>query len=311
VFVEGRGVYEGRRGELVAQLGGQTPGATPRQGAPRLEQARQEIEAMRMQLQDEIELLEAQVKVKHAELAEGEAKIKQAQRNLERLNRLGASGAISQEELAKAKDDLEIVAAQMEPKRAQLHEAEVRLMLAQKRLERLQASGGLRAGDQPKVAPEVLGKRRAAGEPVGPVGAMGGQNRARARAELLKKLLESDKEGKLTDEMKQTIFMLFEQERAAQVEAQRAMAESERAKAEQAKAHAERADLERRAAAALGYRGQEKVAEDKLAAAKKAAAVDGQADVRLKQLEMRIDQLAREMELLRKELKSQPPRSAK
>jgi beta-lactamase regulating signal transducer with metallopeptidase domain len=83
-------------------------------------------------VRDEIELLEAQVQIRKAEVSEVGLKIAIAQRRRDRIRNLAGTGAISSEEQEKAQDDVELLKAQLAPKEAQLHEAEVRLRQARR-----------------------------------------------------------------------------------------------------------------------------------------------------------------------------------
>jgi beta-lactamase regulating signal transducer with metallopeptidase domain len=87
-------------------------------------------------LTDEIELLEAQMDAKKAELEEEEIRVDVARRNLTRLSNLGK--AVSEGEISKARAEVQIHQARLAGKRAQLREVEIRLKQARRRLVRLQ-----------------------------------------------------------------------------------------------------------------------------------------------------------------------------
>jgi hypothetical protein len=107
-------------------------------------------EALR-QARDEVELLEAQLDVRRAELGEVEARVKQVKRRLAQVEAVAVAGTISERELQKARDEAELLPAQLGPKQAQVREAETRLRQARRRLEGLQpARQG--AGDPNRLA---------------------------------------------------------------------------------------------------------------------------------------------------------------
>jgi beta-lactamase regulating signal transducer with metallopeptidase domain len=98
---------------------------------------------------DEVELLEAQLAGKRAEVEEAAARLKRAAGDLKRLQRLGK--AASAEEVEAAESQVEIRQAQLSGKRAQLREAELRLKQAQRRLSRLEkAKAKERSDSQPE-----------------------------------------------------------------------------------------------------------------------------------------------------------------
>jgi beta-lactamase regulating signal transducer with metallopeptidase domain len=84
--------------------------------------------------QDEVELLKASVEAKQAELLEARVLLDQARRALERSARLFKTGALGQEELDKARADVDIRQARLRGKEAQLREAQLRLAQAELRL---------------------------------------------------------------------------------------------------------------------------------------------------------------------------------
>ena len=86
---------------------------------------------------DEIELLQAQLQIKEAEALEAQARYEQARKRLDRLKDLKGKGVLSQEEFAKAEDEAALMRAQLEPKEAQIAEAKIRLGHARRRLARL------------------------------------------------------------------------------------------------------------------------------------------------------------------------------
>jgi beta-lactamase regulating signal transducer with metallopeptidase domain len=92
-------------------------------------------------LQDEIELLEARLDVKRAELVAAEKALQGAVARLDRIKKLSATGAISMEELTRAQGEVDTLEAQLLVNKAEMKEPEVRLKQARRRLEQLQGRG--------------------------------------------------------------------------------------------------------------------------------------------------------------------------
>jgi beta-lactamase regulating signal transducer with metallopeptidase domain len=240
---------------------------------------------------DEIELLQAQVDVKRAELVEGEAHVKQAQRHLERVNALGATGAISQEEIAKAQDQVELSRARLEPKVAQLKEAMVRLEQARRRLSKPKQDREPARGTTEKSAPRQSHPETRSAIP--PTSAPKQDDpRVRELEQQLRSALEA---------LKQTEVM---REKA------RAQRDAANAAVDRARGAAEKANkdvIDPRDKARL------KALEDKTRAEMikegVAAGREPSSDkARLKALEDKVDHLVRELEALRRELKSRSSR---
>lgn len=84
---------------------------------------------------DEVELMQVQVGMRTAELQEVEVRLKAAQRRVSHLKQMRERGAVSEDELSKEQEAVEILTVQMEPKRAQIREAEIRLRQAKRRLD--------------------------------------------------------------------------------------------------------------------------------------------------------------------------------
>jgi hypothetical protein len=89
-------------------------------------------------LQDEIELLEAKLDVKKAELVAAEKALQGAVARLDRIKRLTATGAVSVGELTRAQDEVATLEAQLLVTKAALREPELRLKQARRRLEKIQ-----------------------------------------------------------------------------------------------------------------------------------------------------------------------------
>jgi hypothetical protein len=89
----------------------------------------------------DVELARAQLDVKRAQLRAAEEALVLARRRLERMEKLAANRAVSQEELDQIKGDVAVQEAQIRVKQAELIEPEIRLRQAQRRLEALQSQG--------------------------------------------------------------------------------------------------------------------------------------------------------------------------
>jgi hypothetical protein len=89
-------------------------------------------------LKDEIELLEAKLDVKRAELVAAEKALQGAVSRLDRIKKLTATGAISTETLTQAQGEVDALEAQLLVNKAELREPELRLKQARRRLENLQ-----------------------------------------------------------------------------------------------------------------------------------------------------------------------------
>jgi bla regulator protein BlaR1 len=97
----------------AAQPAPEKPAELPKYYPSQFEPARREaLEKAR----DEVELAEVQVSLKGAELREAQTHVQQAKRQVERMGRLGKTGALSQAETTKAQDDLELTEVQSEQK---------------------------------------------------------------------------------------------------------------------------------------------------------------------------------------------------
>jgi RNA polymerase sigma factor (sigma-70 family) len=86
---------------------------------------------------DAVEILQAQLQVKKAELQGAMVEAQSAQRNVTRVNALAKSSAISHEEVQAAEDKLARQKAAVLVKEAELNEQEVRLRQATRRLEQV------------------------------------------------------------------------------------------------------------------------------------------------------------------------------
>jgi beta-lactamase regulating signal transducer with metallopeptidase domain len=89
------------------------------------------------QLRDDIELLEVQVQIKHAEVTAAQLKLAEVQRKLKRLEELMRRGVIDKELVEEARAQAAAAQAQVRVKEAELREPEVRLRQARGRLQRL------------------------------------------------------------------------------------------------------------------------------------------------------------------------------
>jgi multidrug resistance efflux pump len=86
-------------------------------------------------LADEIELLEAQLEGKKAELQEAAVRLEQARKDLARMAALGQ--AVTKRELSRAEAEVQVRQARLAVKRAQVREVEIKLKQAQRRLAKL------------------------------------------------------------------------------------------------------------------------------------------------------------------------------
>jgi hypothetical protein len=98
----------------------------------------EQIEAAR----DQVELIEAKVLIKRAEIEEMNLRIRQAQRNLQRLEELYRKGVLEESALNKARNEAELLPTQLPIKKAELAEVEVGLKQAMRRLSRLESNPG-------------------------------------------------------------------------------------------------------------------------------------------------------------------------
>lgn len=102
---------------------------------------------------DEVELLEVQLQGKQAELQEMETRIKIAERHRAQMKQLHDKGAVTSELLAKAQDDADLAKAQLQAKLVQVKEAQVRLNQAKRRLARLHSPAPEGRGAAPARTP--------------------------------------------------------------------------------------------------------------------------------------------------------------
>jgi len=148
--------------------------SAPAEGAPIRVDRAELIEAAR----DQVDLMEAKLNIKRAELEEMEMRIRLAQRNVKRLQELYEKGAMPETALIKARDEAELLPTQLPTKKAELNEAEILLKQAQRRLRRLELAeatapggkrGGMGRGSGPAGQPGMMGPSSA--PPMQPKGA--------------------------------------------------------------------------------------------------------------------------------------------
>ncbi|HEV2946583.1 MAG TPA: M56 family metallopeptidase, partial [Gemmataceae bacterium] len=142
----------------------------------------EQIEAAR----DQVELMEAKVLIKRAEIEEMNLRIRQAQRNVQRLGELYKRGALEESAFSKAVNEAELLPTQLPIKKAELAEVEVGLKQAMRRLSRLESNPGPSMGmGMPPATMRPAGKGAMAGPgsgigrpgmmgPKGPTPGMGG-----------------------------------------------------------------------------------------------------------------------------------------
>jgi hypothetical protein len=88
---------------------------------------------------DQVELMEARLRIKQAEIQELKMRIRQAQRNVERWEEMHKKGYADESGLNKARNEAELLPTQLPIKEAELKEADVLLKQASRRLQRLEA----------------------------------------------------------------------------------------------------------------------------------------------------------------------------
>jgi beta-lactamase regulating signal transducer with metallopeptidase domain len=124
---------------------------------------------------DQVELMQAKVMIKRAEIEEMNLRIRQAERNLQRLEELYKKGVLEESALNKGRNEAELLPTQLPIKKAELAEVEVSLKQAMRRLSRLESNRGPAAGmGMPPPTMGVSGMRGMAGPGIGRPGAMGG-----------------------------------------------------------------------------------------------------------------------------------------
>jgi beta-lactamase regulating signal transducer with metallopeptidase domain len=143
----------------------------PLPGLPSIQPDRSEqIEAAR----DQVELMEAKVLIKRAEIEEMNLRIRQAQRNLQRLEELYKRGVLEESSLNKARNEAELLPTQLPIKKAELAEVEVSLKQAMRRLSRLESNPGPSMGmGMPPPTMRPAGKGAMGGSGIGRPGMMG------------------------------------------------------------------------------------------------------------------------------------------
>lgn len=90
--------------------------------------------------EENLELLEAQRDTKKAHIRAAEVAVKAAEMTAGRLEKLGGTGLAPQEELAKAKLEVEAAKAQVEIRAGEMKEIEIRIKYAKKRLDEAKAA---------------------------------------------------------------------------------------------------------------------------------------------------------------------------
>jgi beta-lactamase regulating signal transducer with metallopeptidase domain len=94
------------------------------------------------QLRDEVELLQVQLEVKRARVQASEMKRAQAQEHLKRLAKLHGQGALGEDRVEEARQEVANLEVQIRIAMTELKEPEVRLQQAQRRLARLEQLKG-------------------------------------------------------------------------------------------------------------------------------------------------------------------------
>lgn len=114
------------------------PSGSPDQPALGIAAMRQDRSEQIEAAKDQVELMEAKLMIKRAEVEEMNLRIRQAQRNLERLGELYKRGALEEAAFNKARNETELLPTQLPIKKAELAEAEILLKQASRRLARLE-----------------------------------------------------------------------------------------------------------------------------------------------------------------------------
>ncbi|MFO0805827.1 MAG: hypothetical protein U0791_22210 [Gemmataceae bacterium] len=137
----------GQPGGLGAQPGGFAQPANPF-GTTRV------TAATLARYEEEAEVLDAQLDVKKAYIKAAEVAVAGSKLKLDRVIKLEANKAISVEEVALAKFELETAVAQLEIRKAEAKEVEVRVKFAKKRVEDGKANIRVAPAARPAVDPK-------------------------------------------------------------------------------------------------------------------------------------------------------------
>jgi beta-lactamase regulating signal transducer with metallopeptidase domain len=150
-------------------------------GQPRVPEGMEVHDAQRLQsARDEVEVLEAQLEIKRAEIKEIEVQREGAERALSIINTLYQQKSMSTVEALKARTDVEILRTRLATKRAEYREVELRLKQARRRLASLQPREAPAPGGGPVGQPSASARGMAPGQMMmgqmrgGPGGRMGG-----------------------------------------------------------------------------------------------------------------------------------------
>lgn len=122
------------------------------EGVPTGADRGEQIEAAK----DQVDLMEAKLMIKRAELEEMEMRIRLAQRSFSRAEELYKKGFVTESALQKAQDEAELLPTQLPTKKAELKEVEIMLKQAQRRLHRLVHAEGTPPG-RPGMRPGSAG----------------------------------------------------------------------------------------------------------------------------------------------------------
>ncbi len=242
---------------------------------------------------DEVELLEVQLGGKRAELKEGVTHLNAAERHRVQLQKLYDKGTVSEGEMAKARDAVDLAKAQLQAKEFQVKEAEVRLNQAKRRLARLQPRSLEGKGAVP--APTPAKPREKAADPD-------------LRIKQLQTIIEAYQQ-QLQQVIKETeqYKARAEEER---LRAQQALAEVQKARAEAAVREAEAQKAQQGALKKYTETKQRRLAEaaERLLTESKTASKKTDA-AKVKSLEDKLDALTKQLDALRKEIHNLGPRS--
>jgi multidrug resistance efflux pump len=111
----------------------------PRVAEPQPKIVVQPIGVQIQRLEEEVELLDAQLDTKRAYVRAAEVGVEGAKVKLSRLTRLAASGVVDVSDFESARLDVDVAKAQVDIRKAEMREVEVRLKQTKRRLDELKA----------------------------------------------------------------------------------------------------------------------------------------------------------------------------
>jgi hypothetical protein len=115
------------------------PRAVPAQPAPREGAVRRADTSTLAKFEEEAEVIEAQLDVKRAYTRAAEVGVMGTKQKFNRVAQLRANGTITNEDVEQAKIEMEAAIAQLDIRKAEMKEVEVKLKYAKKRLDEAKA----------------------------------------------------------------------------------------------------------------------------------------------------------------------------